>query len=190
MGLAGFVLSAISVRFIFPAVSTEGEAFWVIKSSPLSLKRLLWGKFAFYLLPMIILGEVLILVTNYLLEVTPFMMILSSVTMLIAVFGIVSLGIGFGSLYPNFRYQNLAQVGTSFGGLVYMIFSTLFMALIILLEAGPVYLLHKADVAGKAMTWGQWLFVVTSFITVLVVVCIAVLRPLQIGLRALSDYES
>ena len=91
------------------------------------------------------------------------MMILSSATMLIAVFGIVSLGIGFGALYPNFRYQNIAQVGTSFGGLVYMIFSTLFMALIVLLEAGPVYLLFKAEVAGKAVTWGQWLFIITSF---------------------------
>lgn len=189
MGLAGFVLSAISVRFIFPAVSSEGEAFWVIKSSPLSLKRLLWGKYAFYVLPMLVLGEVLIIVTNYLLEVTPFMMILSSVTMFIAVFGIVSLGIGFGALYPNFRYHNIAQVGTSFGGLVYMIFSTLFMAIIVLLEAGPVYLLFKAEVAGKALTWGQWVFILTSFTMVFIVACVSVLRPLKVGLKALSEYE-
>ena len=34
MGLAGFVLSAISVRFIFPAVSGEGGAFWIIRDIP------------------------------------------------------------------------------------------------------------------------------------------------------------
>jgi len=32
VGLAGFVLSAISVRFIFPAVRSEGAAFWILQS--------------------------------------------------------------------------------------------------------------------------------------------------------------
>ena len=45
LGLAAFVVTAISVRFIFPAISAEGRAFWIIQSSPLILKRLMWGKF-------------------------------------------------------------------------------------------------------------------------------------------------
>ena len=78
MGLAGFVLSAVSVRFIFPAVSSEGSAFWILQSSPLSLQRFLWGKYVLYVIPMLIMGEILIIVTNYMLEVTPFMMFLLS----------------------------------------------------------------------------------------------------------------
>ncbi|MBW1764806.1 MAG: hypothetical protein JRJ23_08730 [Deltaproteobacteria bacterium] len=155
MGLAGFVIAAVSVRFIFPAISSEGEAFWIIRSSPLPLKRLLWGKYALYVLPMLILAETLIIVTNYLLDVTPFMMILSTVTIFFAVFGIVALGIGFGALYPNFKYQNIAQVATGYGGLMYMIFSAIFMAIIIILEAGPVYLIFMANVRGNAITWLQ-----------------------------------
>ena len=65
MGLAGFVLAAVSVRFIFPAVSSEGGAFWIIRSSPLSLGRFMWSKFGMYIIPMLLLGEVLIVVTNY-----------------------------------------------------------------------------------------------------------------------------
>jgi len=68
MGLAGFVLSAVSVRFIFPAVSSEGGAFWVIRSSPLSLGRFLWGKFLLYILPMVLLAEALVILSNYFLE--------------------------------------------------------------------------------------------------------------------------
>ncbi|MBE9593874.1 MAG: hypothetical protein IMF19_10405, partial [Proteobacteria bacterium] len=74
IGLAGFVISAISARFIFPAVSSEGRAFWIVLSSPLSSRRFLWSKYFAYLLPMLILSEVLIIYTNYLLKVTPFMM--------------------------------------------------------------------------------------------------------------------
>jgi ABC-2 type transport system permease protein len=34
MGLAAFVLSAIAARFVFPAVSMESEAFWIILAAP------------------------------------------------------------------------------------------------------------------------------------------------------------
>ncbi|MCX5900944.1 MAG: hypothetical protein NTX06_09465, partial [Proteobacteria bacterium] len=34
LGLAGFVITAVAVRFAFPAISLEGESFWIIKSSP------------------------------------------------------------------------------------------------------------------------------------------------------------
>ncbi|NNG08126.1 MAG: hypothetical protein HKM90_10400 [Desulfobacteraceae bacterium] len=189
MGLAGFVLSAVSVRFIFPAVSSEGAAFWIIRSSPISIKRFLWGKYAFYILPMLILGEVLIIFTNYLLNVTPFMMILSSVTMFLAIFGIVALGIGLGALYPNFKFENIAQVATGFGGVMYMIVSAIFIASIIVLEAGPVYVIFMANVKGLNLTGLQWLFIIPSFAAVLFIGMLTVYKPMKMGLEALSRYE-
>jgi len=45
MGLALFVLTAVAGRFAYPAVSMESEAFWIIRSSPVSLSRFLWIKF-------------------------------------------------------------------------------------------------------------------------------------------------
>jgi len=189
MGLAGFVLSAVSVRFIFPAVSSEGAAFWIIRSSPISIKRFLWGKYAFYVLPMLVLGEVLIIFTNYLLNVTPFMMILSSVTMFLAIFGIVALGIGLGALYPNFKFENIAQVATGFGGVMYMIVSAIFIASIIVLEAGPVYVIFMANVKGLSLTVLQWLFIIPSFAAVLIIGMLTVYKPMKMGLKALSQYE-
>jgi ABC-2 type transport system permease protein len=189
LGLAGFVLSAVSVRFIFPAVSSEGRAFWIIKTSPLTMKRFLWGKFAFYLIPMLILGETLIIFTNYLLHVTPFMMILSSLTMFLAVFGIVALGIGFGALYPRFNYENIAQVATGFGGLMYMIFCALFMALVIILEAGPVYFIFWANIKGVPITGLQWLLIIPSFLMVLLISAFVVYKPMKVGVKALVQYE-
>ena len=189
VGLAGFVLSAVSVRFIFPAVSSEGAAFWIVQSSPVPLKRFLWTKFAFYLPPMLILGEVLILLTNHLLEVTPFMMVLSSLTMFLAVFGIVALGVGMGAMYPNFNHQNIAQVATGFGGLMFMILSAAFVALIVILEAGPVYVLVMADLRGVPVAMWQWFLIVLSFAAVLFIMAAAVYKPMKMGLKALSQYE-
>jgi ABC-2 type transport system permease protein len=189
IGLAGFVISALSVRFIFPAVSSEGQAFWIILSSPLSTRRFLWSKYFAYLLPMLILAEMLIIYTNYLLKVTPFMMALSTVTMFFLVFGIVALGVGLGAVYPNFRHENIAQVATGFGGLIYMIISSVFIALIIMLEAGPVYAILSAHFRGEAITHLQWVWIAGSFILVIFLNVFAVQRPMAAGLKALSGYE-
>ena len=189
LGLAGFVLSAISVRFIFPAISSEGKSFWIIQSSPLSMERLLWGKFFIYIIPMLLLGEILIIVTNYLLNVTAFIMLLSSVTMFLEVFAIVAMGIGFGAIYPNFKYENIAQVPTGFGGLMYMIFSAIFIAVIIILEAGPVYMLFMADLRGTRIMWFQWFLIIVSFVMVLFIIALTVYKSMNMGLRALNRYE-
>jgi ABC-2 type transport system permease protein len=188
-GLAGFVLSAVSVRFIFPAVSSEGGAFWIIRSSPLSIRRFLWGKFILYILPMVLLAEVLIIMSNYFLGVTTFMMVLSAVTMFFAVLGIVSLAVGFGALYPSFNYQNIAQVSTGFGGLMYMIFSALFMAAVLVLEAGPAYLIVVSGLRGDPISGLKWIFIASSFLVVLAINGVAIYKPIQMGVKALEAYE-
>jgi ABC-2 type transport system permease protein len=70
---------------------------------------------------LLILTEVLIVLTNILLSVTPFMMALSTITVFFLVSWIVAMGIGFGAAYPDFKAENPAQTVTSFGGLVFMI---------------------------------------------------------------------
>ena len=190
MGLAGFVLSAVSARFVFTAVSAEGEAYWIIRSSPLRFRQYLWGKYLFFLFPMVLLAEVLIIVTNYLLDVTGFMMILSSVTMFFLVLGIVALAIGFGALYPNFKYQNIAQVSTGFGGVLYMIISSIFIGIIIILEAGPVYIVFMSEVNGKTVSAYQWVWIIASFLTVVLINSVAIFKPMKMGLKALREHES
>jgi ABC-2 type transport system permease protein len=189
MGLAGFVLAAVSARFVFTAVSAEGQAYWIVRSSPIRLRRYLWGKYLFFLAPMIILAEILIIGTNYMLEVTPFMMLLSSITVFFMVFGIVALGIGFGGVYPKFRHENIAQVSTGFGGVFFMIVSSIFIGIVIVLEAGPVYILFMADLRGNAVSAMQWVFIITSFCAVLIINIVAVFKPMKMGLQALEEYE-
>ncbi|MBN2061538.1 MAG: hypothetical protein JW882_14095 [Deltaproteobacteria bacterium] len=189
MGLAGFVLAAVSVRFIFPAVSSEGGAFWIIRSSPLSNERFLWGKFALYIIPMLSLGGILIITTNCLLHVTSLMMFLSSITMFLIVFSIVAMGVGFGAMYPNFKYENISQVATGFGGLMYMILSAVLVAFIIVLEAGPVYILFMADLKGTEISLFQWIMIIPAFTLVLVMNLFTVYKFMKMGSAALENYR-
>ena len=45
---AGYFLTTLGLRFVFPALSVEGRAVWILLASPVRLARLLGGKLALY----------------------------------------------------------------------------------------------------------------------------------------------
>lgn len=186
MGLATFVLTAIAARFVYPAVSLEGDAFWIVKSSPIKIRTFLWIKFFVYYIPLLILAEILVVLSNILLNVTSFMMILSSITVFFMVPGIVAMGVGFGAAYPDFKSENPTQSATSFGGLLFMILCMGFIAAIIILEAGPVYSLFMSDIRGKSITSLQWLCIIGSFSVAFLLCVLAVILPMRWGEKRLE----
>jgi len=186
MGLATFVLTAISARFAFPAVSAEREAFWIVKSAPIQLKDFLWIKFFIYFFPLLVLTEILIVATNILLDVTLFMMILSTVSVFFMVPGIVSMGIGFGAAYPDFKSENPAQTVTSFGGLLFMMVCAGYIGTVIALEAGPVYSIFMADISGRMLTVIERIWIVGSFCLAFILCILATVLPMKFGEKKLS----
>lgn len=189
LGLAGFVISAVAVRFAYPAVSMEGQAFWIIKSSPLGLKGLLWCKFWVNFGFLVILAEILTVCSNFFLRVDSFMMILSTVTVFLMTFGLTSLSIGFGAIYPRFRFENAAQIPTGFGGLMYMIVSVIFVGLIVILEAWPVQIILMSRFTGKAFTYIQTAQIIFSFLGVLIISGAVLVIPMKVGLKKLAALE-
>jgi ABC-2 type transport system permease protein len=188
MGLALFVLTAVTARFAYPAVSMEREAFWLVKTSPLSIRTFLWIKFFIYYFPLLILTEILIVATNILLQVTPFMMALSTLTVFFIVPGIVAMGIGLGAAYPDFKAENPTQTITSFGGLVFMIVCAGYIGLVIMIEAGPVYHLFMAGIRNKIISLSAWFWILGSFALVLVLSVLAIYLPIRFGERRLAKF--
>jgi ABC-2 type transport system permease protein len=186
MGLAAFVLSAVAARFVFPAVSMEGEAFWIIQAAPVSIKTFLWIKFFLYYIPLIIMTEILIVASNLLLQVTPFMMILSATTIFFLVPAVVAMAIGLGSVYPDFKSENPALSVTSFGGLLFMLCCFGLIILVIILEAGPVYYLFMAMMRSQNLSVLQIIWTVISFALVLFLCTIATLYPMRMGEKSLQ----
>jgi ABC-2 type transport system permease protein len=144
LGLAGFVLAAIAARFLFPAISLEGRTLWLLRSSPLDLRSLLWSKYWVGLTPLLVLALALTISTNILLRIDGFMMVLSVATITIMTFAIAALALGFGAVFPKFDTENPAEIPTSFGGLLFMMTATAYLGVMIALEAWPVYAMLQA----------------------------------------------
>jgi ABC-2 type transport system permease protein len=186
MGLAGFVLTAVTARFAYPAVSAEKEAFWLVKSAPIPLKNYLWIKFMIYYLPLLVLTEILIVATNILLNVAPFMMGLSIINIFFMVPGVVSMGIGLGAAYPDFKSENPAQTVTSFGGLLFMMVCAGYIGAVIIIEAGPVYNLFMAGIKKTDLSTFEWVWIIGSFAIAFLIYILAIVLPMRFGEKKLS----
>jgi len=187
LGLAGFVLASIAARFIFPAVSLEGRHMWLLRSSPLDLRALLWSKYWVGTLPLLVLALLLTGLTNVLLQVGPFMMVMGLVTICGLTFAMAAMALGFGALYPQFETENAAQIPTSFGGLVYMMATVALLGAVIFALWQAVYVYVRAVyqrvpvVVDAGMIF--WFAVAAGICVVATVV------PLRVGLRKMESFE-
>ncbi|MGB9735108.1 MAG: putative ABC transporter permease subunit [bacterium] len=143
LGLAAFVITAISARFAFPSVSLEGRALWLIKVSPNDIAELIRAKIVYNLVPLIIMGIALIYFTNHVLGVFSYIMYLSIITMVLLTVAITNMGVSFGAIYPKYHYENVADISMGFGGLVFMITSLSTTMIVLMVEAVPTYRVMK-----------------------------------------------
>ncbi|MFL5545412.1 MAG: putative ABC transporter permease subunit, partial [Gemmatimonadaceae bacterium] len=184
--LAGFVLASIAARFIFPGISMEGRTLWLLRSSPLEMRQLLWSKFWVGTLPLLVLALILVFATDILLQVSGFMMGVSIFTITMMTFAIAGLALGFGAMFPKFNTENAAQIPTSFGGLMLMMASVVLIGVVIILEARPVYefvgaRLSRSDPDPSAM----WL----GFGGATVACLLATFLPIRIAVQRMRELE-
>ncbi len=188
LGLAGFVLAAIAARFLFPAVSLEGRTLWLLRSSPLDLRLLLWSKYWVGVVPLMVIALSLTIGTNMILRVSGFVMWLSVITIIVMTLAISALALGFGALFPKFDTENPAEIPTSFGGLVFMMVSTTYLGLVVMLEAWPVYAILQAQQNG-GIRGGQITMLVVCLLFVAGISAIAIFLPLAAAVHRVEALD-
>jgi ABC-2 type transport system permease protein len=138
LGMAGFVISAICMRFAYPSVSAEGKAFWLVQTAPVSYRHFLRVKVFVYALPLTVLALILTAVANVILDATLVVWIFTLTGASMLAITLVSLGVAMGAFTPDFAAENPLQVGLSLGGFAYMAVSLLYVGAIMLLMARPI----------------------------------------------------
>jgi len=162
LGMAGFVMATVAVRFVFPAVSAEGSAFWIIRTSPISMHDFLWSKFWTALVPVLLFTEALTIAANQLLGVDPFLKVVAAGTIVVMTFALVGLATGLGARYPRFG-ADATQAAGSYGGVMFMILAVLLIIVVIALLGWPSsqYLFHR--VRSVPLTLGQQILICACF---------------------------
>ncbi|HUP59273.1 MAG TPA: hypothetical protein VNA69_02510 [Thermoanaerobaculia bacterium] len=138
LGMAGFVVAAICLRFAFPSISAEGKAFWIIQTAPVSYRHFILVKVIVYAAPLTLLALLLTAFANVILNASAVIWLFTMAGASMLAVTLVSLGVGMGALAPNFNAENPLQVGLSLGGFAYMAISMTYVATMMILMARPV----------------------------------------------------
>ena len=186
LALAGFVLASIAARFVFPSVSLEGRAFWLLQSSPLSMRDLLWAKFWVGALPLLFLALILVGVTNAMLSVRPFVQVVSLSAITALVFPLTAIALSYGTFYPRFDSENAAQIPTSFGGLLFMMTAIVLIGAIAFLTGKPAASFVLAAHFGRERDPAA---LVLPFVAAAVLCVAGTAGPLMMARRRLESLE-
>jgi ABC-2 type transport system permease protein len=187
LGLAGFVLAAVAARFVFPGLSLEGRQMWLLRSSPLDHRAMLWSKYWMGTAPLLLLALAITILTNALLRVSPFMMAIGVGTITLYTLAACSLALTFGVYFPQFGTENAAQIPTSFGGVVYMMASLTLLAVVIMIEAIPVTAHLRA--AHKGLPPGGATELWLALLGVALLLIAATLVPLRMSATRIERME-
>ncbi|MDR1297650.1 MAG: hypothetical protein LBO05_09845 [Deltaproteobacteria bacterium] len=189
VGLVGLVSATLSLRFAFPSISAEGFSYWIIRSSPLGTGDFVKFKLRFWLLPILLVALVLTYLTNYYLDADPVMSATAFALTILLTPGLCSLGVGLGARFPRFETENLAQVPTGYGGLIFMVSASLALMILVFLSAWPV--MRYLRIRRLRLSWGLREGILIPLMGALVLFLAWQLwkRPYRLGRESLEVYD-
>jgi ABC-2 type transport system permease protein len=186
LGATCFVLSILTTRFVYPMLSLEGKQYWVVGLAPIRRTSVVWEKYWLSLCASLLITESLMIFSNWILHVKPFVMIVSTLTLLLMSFGLTSLSVGLGAMTPNFKDDNPARIANGLGGTLNVIISLFYIALTIAIEIYPVFMIttHRMIYDRRGL-----LILSGSIVASILLHTVAIAIPLRMGLRQWRKIE-
>ncbi len=187
IGLTGFVITSLSARFVFPSIGAEGGAFFIIRSSPLSIGRFLLQKYIFYCVPFTFLTLILVIVSDYLLKIEGPILWVSIFTAVFLTWIIVALALAFGAIYADYKVENKAAAIGSMGAVLFLLCSLALEGGILAMGAWPSYHLTKKWLKGAALAWPDYLWVGVWGCGSIILSILVVVYCLKKGIKEIDD---
>lgn len=189
IGVVAFVITAVAARIVLPSVENEGRAFWIIRVSPVSMRGFLWSKFMIAFYPLLVLSQVLIVISNILLEVRLWFILLGAGTCLVLVASITALAIGTGAYTARFSPAETDREQTGFQGTAFMLLAFTVIIMTIMLEIIPTLSIFIKEVSESVLTFRGWTIIGILFSAVLLLNSIVTWTAMKIGEKKLNAME-
>lgn len=185
VGMAGFVVAAISLRFAYPSISSEGKAFWLVQVAPVALRDLLRVKVLVYGVPLTAIAVFLTAVANLLLAANAMVWAFTMIAAFTVAATLVSVAVAFGAFSPDFNAENPLQVGLSLGGFAYMAVAMLYVGFMMLVMARPVIRYFVWKLFGTFAD-RPWITIVLPIVIAVTVSGLLATVPMMIAERRLA----
>jgi ABC-2 type transport system permease protein len=138
----GFMVSSLTLRFVFPMIGLEGQTFWVLRSSPIKDNKIFLTKFILGFVLVLPIAEYIAIASNI-----PFISKteLRSLLLWFGVFNafwisltMVSFNLGFGGFFANYLERNPIRAASTQGATLTFLATLLYLIVIVVIILVPV----------------------------------------------------
>ncbi|AMV38488.1 putative ABC transporter permease subunit [Planctomyces sp. SH-PL62] len=194
LSVTALILSTFTSRFIFPLLSLEGRNFWVLGLLPLRRDQILWGKFAFSAGISLISTEFLVILSDLMLQMNPWMILLHVGMIAVLCLGLSGISVGLGARLPNLRESDPSKIAAGFGGTFNLLVSLVFIFTIVTALAVPCHLYFVGQDNPESARYilsrgGLRFWLTTAVVASLIVGAAATIIPLRIGIKAFNRMD-
>jgi ABC-2 type transport system permease protein len=130
------LISTLSLRFIFPLISLEGEAYWKLKSAPVDISFIVKNKINSFGAIVIMISLILSYFTNYRFAFQ--IELIAIIISFVAAITIISINYGMGGLFANYKEKNAIRIASSQGASITFLINIVYMLFIIILIYHPI----------------------------------------------------
>jgi ABC-2 type transport system permease protein len=139
---AGFLSCSLALRFVFPAVSLEGKAFWTQLSAPIKLNKVYILKFAIGIVLVFLPALLTSILSNYpyvrMTERRPLLMYFGLFSTAWVTLTLVSLNLGLGAYFANYQEKNPIRVASSQGATLTFLVSLVYLVTLVSIVIIPL----------------------------------------------------
>ncbi|MCA9537427.1 MAG: hypothetical protein KC620_00985 [Myxococcales bacterium] len=189
LALSGLVVTTIAVRFLYPAVSLEGRAFWAVRVAPITAEHLLRAKMAWGLWPLQGLALALTVASDLIVGLPEWMIAVSVALSALMTVGLTGMGVGLGALWPRFHLDNPARIASGAGGVTYMLLALSYLVVMLVLTGFPLAALQYLIETGYAPSTGRQVRLTLMALGAIALTVAAWKLPLKLGAHALRHRE-
>lgn len=125
------LISTLSLRFIFPIVSLEGQAFWKAKTAPLLIRKFIRVKLSVFAIVIFFMSIMLCIFSNrrYPEEIITF----SAILIIFVSAALISMNFGLGCMFANYNEKNPIRISSSQGASLSFLLCIFYMIFLILI---------------------------------------------------------
>jgi ABC-2 type transport system permease protein len=182
----GFLIASITLRFVFPSVSLEGDAFWSVRSSPVSPGRLYAHKF---LLATLMVLPVALILSFSSVSILRGHTIVVGATVIVSAFAaltLTSVNLGAGTYFALYREKNPIRIASSQGASLTFLGCMIYLSLVVAIMLTPLQNYFR-DLIFTGHASPEWVY--TPVIVIAVFSAMMILVSTSIGLRSIHrDY--
>ncbi|HCY76948.1 MAG TPA: hypothetical protein DHV28_13590 [Ignavibacteriales bacterium] len=141
-----FLVASLSLRFVFPLISLEGEALWKIRSAPINFNAFLKKRLTIYFLIIFFIGQLISFFSN--LQFPIALSLVAQLNSALTTITLISLNFGMGGIFTNYKERNAIRLASSPGASITFLFTLLYLLVIIIVLFIPVSNYFYAKVHG------------------------------------------